>query len=123
MTLETLVEGKKTIALPCAQWGDTGKGKFVDFFAEEWADIVIRGTCGANAGHTIRFGDKEIVLHLIPSGILHDKTVTNIIGNGVVLDPWEILHEIQRLKDAGYSTDKLMISHGAKLVLPQNLLL
>ncbi|MDP1694070.1 MAG: adenylosuccinate synthase [Candidatus Woesearchaeota archaeon] len=123
MTLETLVEGKKTIALPCAQWGDTGKGKFVDFFAEEWADIVIRGTGGANAGHTIRFGDKEIVLHLIPSGILHDRTVTNIIGNGVVLDPWETLHEIQRLHDAGYSTDNLMISHNAKLVLPQHILL
>ena len=121
--MEKLLEGKKTIAVICNQWGDTGKGKFVDFFGV-WADIIARGTGGANAGHTIRLGNTEHIFHLIPSGILYDaKGKINIIGNGVAFDPSVIEHEMGLLKKAKCSFKNLRFSKDAHLVLPQHLLL
>ncbi len=118
-----LLEGKKTIAVVCNQWGDTGKGKFVDFFGR-WADIIARGTGGANAGHTIRLGYKEHIFHLIPSGILYDaKGKINIIGSGVAFDPAVIEHEMSLLKIAKCSFKNLYFSKDAHLVLPQHLLI
>ena len=71
-----------TIALIGAQWGDEGKGKYIDILASS-ADYVVRATGGSNAGHTVVRGGNTYKLHLIPSGILYPNTV-NIIGNGVV---------------------------------------
>ena len=68
------------------QWGDEGKGKIVDLLSPN-VDIVARYQGGANAGHTICWGDETFVLHLVPSGIFHEH-VTCVIGNGVVLTPW-----------------------------------
>ncbi|HOJ40948.1 MAG TPA: adenylosuccinate synthetase, partial [bacterium] len=67
------------------QWGDEGKGKIVDYLAEE-ADIVARYQGGANAGHTVFVGERKHVFHLVPSGILHPDKIC-VIGNGVVVDP------------------------------------
>ena len=100
------------------QWGDEGKGKIVDYLAND-ADMVVRFQGGNNAGHTVIIGDQKIVLHLIPSGILRDKTVC-IIGNGVVLDPAILKKEIDTLKQKGFSVTpaNLQISHHAHLILP-----
>ncbi len=72
-----------------AQWGDEGKGKVVDMLSEH-ADIVARYQGGANAGHTVCIGDKQYVLHLLPSGMFHPH-ITCVIGNGVVIDPTALL--------------------------------
>lgn len=124
MGIPSSLQGTKTIAVVCNQWGDTGKGKLVDYLAENWADIIIRGTGGANAGHTIVNQGKEYILHLVPSGILQDrKGKTNIIGEGVVLDPAELIRELSQLERAGLTHENLRISHRAKLVLPTHILL
>jgi adenylosuccinate synthase len=100
-----------------AQWGDEGKGKIVDMISEG-ADIVARYQGGANAGHTVCIGDKEYVLHLIPSGIFHPH-ITCVIGNGVVIDPAALLQEIAQLEGAGINIDgRLLISHNAHLIMP-----
>src|SRR6056297_2847983 len=82
-----------------AQWGDEGKGKIVDLLSKD-ADYVVRYQGGANAGHTLEFGDQKIVLHLIPSGIFNGDA-TCIIGNGVVIDPFALLEEIEEVKAMG----------------------
>jgi adenylosuccinate synthase len=100
-----------------AQWGDEGKGKIVDMLADR-ADIVARYQGGANAGHTVCIGDKEYVLHLIPSGIFNPH-ITCVIGNGVVIDPVALMSEIEQLRDAGINTaGRLLISHNAHLIMP-----
>lgn len=100
-----------------SQWGDEGKGKVVDLLSEE-IDIVARYQGGANAGHTIMWGDKTFVLHLVPSGIFHEG-VTCVIGNGVVIDPVAVMKEIGMIQDLGYSVDgRLLISHNAHLIMP-----
>ncbi len=100
-----------------SQWGDEGKGKIVDLLSRE-ADVVARYQGGANAGHTICWGEETFVLHLIPSGIFHEG-VTCVIGNGVVLDPVAIMEEIQRVRDLGYEVEgRLLISHNAHLIMP-----
>lgn len=105
-----------------AQWGDEGKGKIVDILSEG-ADIVARYQGGANAGHTVVISGKKYVLHLIPSGILHQSTVC-IIGNGVVIDPMALQQEIAMLQNEGIDfTDRLMISHCAHLIMPYHKLL
>lgn len=105
-----------------AQWGDEGKGKIVDMLAEQ-ADIVARYQGGANAGHTVCIGEKEYVLHLIPSGIFHPH-ITCVIGNGVVIDPVALLDEIRQLRAAGISVQgRLLISHNAHLIMPYHKLL
>ena len=99
------------------QWGDEGKGKVVDLIASD-VDIVARYQGGANAGHTICWGDKTFVLHLVPSGIFHEN-VTCVIGNGVVIDPVAVMEEIRMIRDLGYDVDgRLLISHNAHLIMP-----
>jgi adenylosuccinate synthase len=105
-----------------AQWGDEGKGKIVDMLAEG-VDIVARYQGGANAGHTVCIGDKEFILHLIPSGIFHPH-ITCIIGNGVVIDPLALMSEIGQLASAGIQIGgRLLISHNAHLIMPYHKLL
>ena len=123
MKIATHLNGVSTLAIVCTQWGDTGKGKFVDYLAEEWADIIARGTGGANARHTIRLGSKTHVFHLIPSGILHDGDgKTNIIGNGVAFDPRIFSQELAILRREGMPYNNLLVALNARLVLPQHLL-
>jgi adenylosuccinate synthase len=100
-----------------AQWGDEGKGKIVDLMTPHFS-IVARYQGGHNAGHTVYVGGKKFVLHLIPSGILHDG-VTCIIGNGVVIDPHALFAEIEELAQLGIDVgDRLLISEKAHLILP-----
>ena len=100
-----------------AQWGDEGKGKIVDILSAEM-DYVARYQGGANAGHTINLQGKQYILHLVPSGILHPKTVC-IIGNGVVVDPRALIDEISFLKEKGISVkDRLFISDRAHVIFP-----
>jgi len=100
-----------------AQWGDEGKGKIVDMLSEH-ADIVARYQGGANAGHTVCIGNKEYVLHLIPSGIFHEQ-ITCVIGNGTVIDPTALMDEIEKLQAAGVNIKgRLLISHNAHLIMP-----
>lgn len=105
-----------------AQWGDEGKGKVVDLLSED-VSIVARYQGGANAGHTVVVGDREYVLHLIPSGIFHPH-VTCIIGNGVVLDPVALMEEIRQLQQLNINiSGRLLISHNAHLIMPYHKLL
>jgi adenylosuccinate synthase len=105
-----------------AQWGDEGKGKVVDALAER-ADLVVRYQGGANAGHTVDAPGGEFVLHQIPSGILHPGTRC-VIGNGVVLDPETLFHEIDALVTRGVViSGRLLVSDRANLVLPYHKLL
>ena len=99
------------------QWGDEGKGKIVDYFAPRY-DIIARFQGGPNAGHTLYVQDKKIVLHQIPSGIFHQKT-TNLIGNGVVLDPVTFKRECESVAAFGVDYRKnLLISQRAHLIVP-----
>ncbi|UTG92599.1 adenylosuccinate synthase [Geobacter sulfurreducens] len=101
-----------------AQWGDEGKGKVVDIYTEH-ADDVVRYQGGNNAGHTLVVGEEKVVLHLIPSGILHEGKRC-IIGNGVVLDPEVFIQEITRLKDKGRLKDDraLLVSESIHIIMP-----
>lgn len=101
-----------------AQWGDEGKGKLIDVFAEK-ADMVVRYQGGANAGHTLVVNGQKTVLHLVPSGILRPDT-TCVITAGVVIDVFSILDEIKRLKEAGLlqNPKQLLISDMATIILP-----
>ncbi len=81
-----------------AQWGDEGKGKIIDVLAGD-ADVVARYQGGNNAGHTVIVGGKKYVLHLIPSGI-HSERTTCVIGNGVVMNPVQLLVEFDGLLDS-----------------------
>ena len=104
------------------QFGDEGKGKLVDYLSDQY-DIVVRYQGGANAGHTICFDNKTVVLHLIPSGIFHKKCVC-VIGNGVVIDPAALLDEIRKVEELGYEVKgRLFISHNAHLIMPYHKLL
>ena len=107
----------RTVVVVGAQWGDEGKGKLVDVIAER-ADWVVRYQGGANAGHTVKIGDRQFVLHQIPSGILHPG-VRCAIGNGVVLDPETLFTEIDELVRDGVDVEgRLYVSDRAHLVLP-----
>ncbi|MDR0562569.1 MAG: adenylosuccinate synthase [Spirochaetaceae bacterium] len=101
-----------------AQWGDEGKGKIVDYLAKE-AQIIVRFSGGANAGHTIVIGNEEYALHLIPSGILYpDKMV--ILGAGMVIDPAALFGELAMLQERGIdTTGRVFISDRAHIVLPR----
>jgi adenylosuccinate synthase len=99
------------------QWGDEGKGKIVDYFAKNY-DVVARFQGGPNAGHTLYVGDKKVVLHQIPSGVFH-KGITNLIGNGVVLDPVTLKRECDTVAGFGIDLKKnLFISERTHLILP-----
>jgi len=105
-----------------AQWGDEGKGKIVDLLSAK-ADVVARYQGGPNAGHTVVIDEEEIVLHQIPSGILHPHTRC-IIGNGVVIDPVILMEEVDFVKSKGFQVDgRLFISHRAHLIMPYHKLL
>jgi adenylosuccinate synthase len=113
---------RRTLVVVGAQWGDEGKGKLVDVLAER-ADWVVRYQGGANAGHTVHIGDKKVVLHQIPSGIMHPG-VRCAIGNGVVLDPEKLFSEIDGLVADGIDvTGRLYVSERAHLVMPYHKLM
>ncbi len=101
-----------------AQWGDEGKGKVVDIYTE-YADDIVRYQGGNNAGHTLVVGTEKVVLHLIPSGILHEGKRC-IIGNGVVLDPEVFIKEIVKLKESGRLKDDscLLLSESLHIIMP-----
>ncbi|MDY7000878.1 MAG: adenylosuccinate synthase [Thermodesulfobacteriota bacterium] len=111
------------IVVTGAQWGDEGKGKIVDLLTEH-ADIIVRFQGGNNAGHTIIIGESKVIVHLIPSGILHpDKKC--LIGNGVVLDPEIFLQEIDMLSGQGIdvSPARLMVSRKTHVIMPYHKLM
>jgi adenylosuccinate synthase len=107
------------IVIAGAQWGDEGKGKFVDLLAEK-VQVVARYNGGHNAGHTVILGDERFVLHLIPSGILHEGVLC-LMGNGMVIDPWALEKEIGELRTRGVVVeDNLLLSDRACLILPHH---
>ena len=101
-----------------SQWGDEGKGKIVDWLSSE-ADVVVRFQGGHNAGHTLVIDGVTYKLRLLPSGIVR-KDKISIIGNGVVIDPWALLEEIEEIKSKGVhiNSNNLIISESANLILP-----
>ena len=99
-----------------AQWGDEGKGKVIDFLSAE-ADVVVRYQGGSNAGHTVVVGDKSYVLHLVPSGILHEGRHC-VIGNGVVMDPFDLMKELEQVESWGFEPKgRFHVSERAHLVM------
>jgi adenylosuccinate synthase len=105
-----------------AQWGDEGKGKIVDLLSDQ-AQYVARFQGGANAGHTLKFDDKEVVLHLVPSGIFNGDAKC-VIGNGVVIDPIALVEEIKGIKEMGFKLDdRFFISQTAHVILPYHKIL
>src|SRR5690606_15596331 len=101
------------------QWGDEGKGKIVDVLSPNY-DLIARFQGGPNAGHTLEFDGKKLVLHTIPSGIFFENTL-NLIGNGVVIDPVILQKEITALQQAGFdpfASDQLVVSRKAHLTPP-----
>lgn len=103
------------------QWGDEGKGKVIDILASR-ADVVVRSQGGNNAGHTVASGGETYKLHLIPSGILYKNTLC-LIGAGVVLDPKDLLGEIDSLSARGISFDNLKIDPRAHIIMPWHIAL
>ena len=101
-----------------AQWGDEGKGKIVDWLSER-ADVVARFQGGHNAGHTLVIDGKVYKLHVLPSGVVRGGKLS-VIGNGVVLDPWHLIKEIETLRaqDVEISPETLMIAENTPLILP-----
>ena len=108
----------KNVVVVGSQWGDEGKGKIVDWLSSE-ADVVIRFQGGHNAGHTLVIDGTTYKLRLLPSGIVR-KNKVSIIGNGVVIDPWAFLDEIEEIKSKGINITEsnLIISDAATLILP-----
>lgn len=104
-----------------SQWGDEGKGKIVDFLADE-ADFVVRFQGGNNAGHSVKVGDDLFALHHVPSGILRPGKMA-VIGNGVVLDPGVLLGELEGLEKRGVSIENLRISDRANVIMPYHRML
>lgn len=105
-----------TVVIMGSQWGDEGKGKIVDYLAEQ-ADGVVRYQGGSNAGHTVVVNDVSYKLQLLPSGILYPGKLC-IVGNGVVIDPGHIIKEIQGMQEKGIDTSALRISDRAHVVFP-----
>ena len=107
------------IVIAGAQWGDEGKGKIVDLLSETF-QVVARYNGGHNAGHTVRIGEDQFVLHLIPTGILRPGILC-LIGNGMVIDPWALEKEMAELRAMGVDVDEnLVISDRAHLILPHH---
>src|ERR1700704_3445678 len=108
----------KIVAVIGAQWGDEGKGKIVDLLSERF-EIVARYQGGHNAGHSVQVGDKSFVLHLLPSGIVHQGK-TCVLGNGMVIDPKAFFEEADRLMAQGISItpERVKVSSRAHLILP-----
>ncbi len=108
----------KNVAVIGSQWGDEGKGKIVDWLSSE-ADVVVRFQGGHNAGHTLVIDGVTYKLRLLPSGIVR-KNKVSVIGNGVVVDPWALLDEINEIASKGIHVDEknLILSESANLILP-----
>ena len=108
----------RNVVVVGSQWGDEGKGKIVDWLSSE-ADVVVRFQGGHNAGHTLVINGVTYKLRLLPSGIVR-KNKISIIGNGVVVDPWALLEEINEIKSKGVNVDEnnLILSESANLILP-----
>ena len=108
----------KNVVVVGSQWGDEGKGKIVDWLSNE-ADVVVRFQGGHNAGHTLVIDKKIFKLRLLPSGIVR-KGKMSILGNGVVIDPWALLTEIEEIRKQGIevTSKNFMISESASLILP-----
>ncbi len=108
----------KNVVIVGSQWGDEGKGKIVDWLSSE-ADVVIRFQGGHNAGHTLVIDGVTYKLRLLPSGIVR-KNKISVIGNGVVVDPWALLDEIEEIKSKGVDVneDNLILSESATLIMP-----
>jgi adenylosuccinate synthase len=106
------------VAVVGVQWGDEGKGKIVDWLSSR-ADVVVRFQGGHNAGHTLQIGNQTYKLSLLPSGIVRQETYS-IIGNGVVVDPWAFLAELERVEAQGLrvTPERLLIADNATLILP-----
>ncbi|MCL2826586.1 MAG: adenylosuccinate synthase [Eggerthellaceae bacterium] len=98
------------------QWGDEGKGKVTDLIARDF-DYVVRFQGGNNAGHTVKYGDRELALHLMPSGIMCETAIP-VIGNGVVVDPGVLVEEMEALEKEGISCGRLKISCDAHVIMP-----
>jgi adenylosuccinate synthase len=108
----------KNVVVVGSQWGDEGKGKIVDWLSSE-ADVVVRFQGGHNAGHTLVIDGITYKLRLLPSGIVR-KNKISVIGNGVVVDPWALLEEIEEIKSKGVLVDEknLILAETANLILP-----
>lgn len=104
-----------------SQWGDEGKGKIVDFLANE-AHMVVRFQGGNNAGHSVKVGEELFALHHVPSGILRPGKIA-VIGNGVVIDPGILIKELENLESRGVSVKNLRISDRANVIMPYHRLL
>ncbi|GAB3459967.1 adenylosuccinate synthase [Streptomonospora sediminis] len=104
------------ITLVGAQWGDEGKGKATDLVGNR-VDYVVRYQGGNNAGHTVVIGDQKYALHLLPSGILSPDVVP-VIANGVVIDPAVLFEELRGLRERGVSTERLLVSANAHMIMP-----
>ncbi|MEU1733390.1 adenylosuccinate synthase [Streptosporangium sp. NPDC020145] len=106
------------VVLVGAQWGDEGKGKATDLLGDQ-VDYVVRYQGGNNAGHTVVIGDQKYALHLLPTGVLSPNVIP-VIGNGVVIDPGVLLSEIDGLQARGVSSERLLISANAHLIMPHH---
>ena len=106
------------VAVVGSQWGDEGKGKIVDWLSER-ADVVVRFQGGHNAGHTLQIDNQTFKLSLLPSGVVRPGKLS-ILGNGLVIDPWALFSEIDRIKEQGVEVtpDTLLIAENATLILP-----
>lgn len=114
----------RVIAISCLQFGDTGKGKIVHLLAWLWAQIIVRCGGGDNAGHTVIHNGKEMVFHLLPSGIAFDNEgIINVIGSGTVIYLKALVDEIKLLWSQGLTCNNLKIALNAKLILPHHILL
>src|ERR1700691_2559681 len=108
----------KNVAVVGAQWGDEGKGKIVDWLSNR-ADVVVRFQGGHNAGHTLVIDNVTYKLSLLPSGVVRPGKLS-VIGNGVVVDPWALLKEIEAIRQQGVkvSPDNLILAENCPLILP-----
>ena len=108
----------KNVVVVGSQWGDEGKGKIVDWLSSK-ADVVVRFQGGHNAGHTLVIDSVTYKLRLLPSGIVRKHKIS-VIGNGVVIDPWALIDEMDEIKSKGVTVDEnnLIISEAATLILP-----
>lgn len=109
----------KRLAVIGSQWGDEGKGKVTDFFAQK-ADVVVRYQGGNNAGHSVVFDGRRYSLQSIPSGIFNPETI-NIMGNGMVVNPVSLVSELEKLHTAGITRYRLYISNRAQVVMPYHI--
>lgn len=122
MSLESLVNDAKVVAVVCNQFGDTGKGKVVHALAE-WADVIARGNGGNNAGHTIVIDGREYIFHLLPTGIVYDKErKKSIIGNGTVIDIEVLSQELRTWEQSGGSYNHLNVSLDAHVIMPYHII-